>query len=117
MTDQAFKFVDDLLFYFPVVLAFLCSVACLFFRLTRDKLMHECALRLAADNKAAELRRLAEKEIEEEMRKKYFYNECPNCGSKPPMSSQSCPVCGFSLEVFSIKDVDPGKIHHLPSFR
>lgn len=111
MTDEAFAFVDDFMFYLPVAIGFLSSLACLIFRRLQFKLLHECAKRIALDNKAAEDRQNTIGEIESVVARKWYYNECPNCGSLPPASLKSCPHCGTSLEVPANKEIDARVMH------
>ena len=115
MTDEAFAFIDNFIFYLPASLALLCSVACLVLRIIQNNLLHECAKRLAKDNQAAEERRNTIGAIESVISKKWYYNVCPNCGSAPAATFKSCPYCGTSLEVTSVEGIDQRLMHRLPS--
>ena len=111
MTDEAFGFIDNFIFYLPASLALLSSIACLVFRRLSFKILHECAKRIAQDNKAAEERRNTIGAIESVVSRKWYFNECPNCGAFPPTSLRSCPHCGTSLEVPANKEIDSRIMH------
>ena len=115
MTDEAFMFVDYAVFYFPSGFALFCAVSCLVLRVIKINVLHECALRIAEDNKAAEDRRNTIGEIESVVGRRWYYNECPNCGALPPVALKSCPHCGSSLEVPTSKATDPRIMHRSPS--
>ena len=113
MTNEAFAFIDNFIFYLPSSLALLSSIACLVFHNIQNSILHECAMRIAQDNKAAEDRQNTIGAIESAMSRKWYYNECPNCGAVPSSSVKSCPHCGTSLEVQSLKGVDQRMIHRV----
>ena len=99
MTDFAFKFFDELIFYLPSILALGCPILSFIFVKVRDNILYECAVRLAAEIKTEE--KLAETEnfIKNEIGKKWFHTYCPNCGTKATASLKTCVSCGSSLEV------------------
>ena len=99
MTDFAFKFFDELIFYLPSILALGCPILSFVFVKVRDNILYECAVRLASEIKTEE--KLAETEnfIKNEIGKKWFHTFCPNCGTKATASLKTCISCGSSLEV------------------
>lgn len=113
MTDIAFKFMDEFIFYLPSVLALLSAIACLVFRKMRHKLLYACAKRIVENNYATQMRIKSFGVIENTMRRKWFYNECPNCGTKAPEEATACEFCGSSLEVVSYDEIDHDRMHRL----
>lgn len=110
MTDEAFAFMDEFVFYFPAGLAIVSGIICLAIRKNRHKILHECAMRIAEDNFAAGVRIKTIGVIEDKMSSKWFYDECPNCGSIAPTDATACPFCGSSLEAL---DPEAENIHRL----
>lgn len=99
MTDYAFEFFDGLTFYLPSFLAFSCAVLSLVFVGVRDKILYECAVRLASEIKTEEKKIETEMFLKTETGKKWYHNICPNCGAKASASLKHCVSCGSSLEV------------------
>ena len=115
MSDQAFAFIDALTFYLPSILVLLCGAACFFIVRVRDNILHKCAIRIVKDNEAVEERKEAEDYIAGQLGKKWYYNNCPNCGAHAEETQSACTVCGSSLEVLSFNDSYPGAVHRLAS--
>lgn len=113
MTDAAFAFIDDFIFYLPSVLALLSSIACLVIRKMRDRVLYECAKDIVIKEQVFEKRKRKEQEIRTVYLRKLYYNHCPNCGAEAASDLISCPFCSASLEVVNQKGVDPLMIHHL----
>ena len=101
MSDEAFYFFDHLVFYFPSVLCALSAAASLITMWIKDSLLHECAVRIVQDNRAAEKRIRTETGIADKLSEKWYYNICPNCGANADFSNRFCNKCGSSLEVNS----------------
>ena len=99
MTDEAFAFMDDFIFYLPAAVTLLCSIACYAFMRIKDNLLYKLAGRIVADNTAAEERLKTQEFISSELSQKWYYNVCPNCGAKASNDLRSCASCGTSLEV------------------
>ncbi len=112
-TDIAALVMDRLVFYFPSVLALLCAVACLVFRKTRHKLLYACAKRIVENNYAADMRVKTYGMIENAMSRKWFYNECPNCGNTASKNVTACEFCGSPLEIVSYNEIDHDRMHRL----
>ena len=115
MTDEAFNFVDNAVFYLPSVLALLFSVTGFILIKVRDNLLYKCASRIVNDNIAAEERMKTESIIASKLSKKWYYNRCPNCGAEASKALRSCTHCGASLEVMSFEDGISGAIHRISS--
>lgn len=113
MTDLAFAFIDEFVFYFPAGLCLLCSLACFFMIMVKDNILYKCTVRIVADNQAAEERKQTESLISSKLSEKWFYNNCPNCGAAAPQALQSCTCCGTSLEVKSFDAGMTGSVHRI----
>ncbi len=116
MTDIAFFFIDEFVFYFMSVLTLLFSIAALVCIRARDKILHECALRIVEDNMAFEERNKTEQFINSQLSKKWYYNNCPNCAAEANKSLTYCLSCGTSLEVPSFADEASGSVHRISTF-
>lgn len=116
MTDIAFFFIDEFVFYFMSVLTLLFSIAALVCIRARDKILHECALRIVEDNMAFEERNKTEQFINSQLSKKWYYNSCPNCGAVANKTLTYCLNCGTSLEVPSFLDTEPYSVHRVSTF-
>lgn len=116
MTDIAFFFIDEFVFYFMSVLTLLFSIAALVCINARDKILHECALRIVEDNMAFEERNKTEQFINSQLSKKWYYNNCPNCGAVANKTLTYCLNCGTSLEVPSFLDTEPYSVHRVSTF-
>ena len=116
MTDIAFFFIDEFVFYFMSVLTLLFSIAALVCINARDKILHECALRIVEDNMAFEERNKTEQFINSQLSKKWYYNNCPNCGAVANKTLTYCLSCGTSLEVPSFADTEPSSVHRVSTF-
>ena len=115
MTDEAFAFMDDFIFYLPSFVTLLCSMACYAFMLIKDNLLYKCAVRIVADNKAEEERLKTQEFISSQLSQKWYYNLCPNCGSEALPDSRSCDHCGTSLEVKSFESENSTAVHRISS--
>ena len=99
MSDFAFKFFDEFIFYLPSVLALGCPILSRVFVKVRDNILYECAARLASDIKTEEMLAETEAFIKTEIGNKWYHSICPNCGAKAAASLKHCTSCGSSLEV------------------
>ena len=99
MTDEAFKIVDEIVFYAPSGVTFLSAVTSLIVVKVRDVLLYRCAEGIVKDNLAADKRLKTEEEIQTELNRKWYYNVCPNCGAAASNALRNCTSCGSSLEV------------------
>lgn len=115
MTDQAFAFIDEFIFYLPAAVTLLCSIACYAFMQVKDNLLKKCAIGIIADNEAEVEKRETQGFISSELSRKRYYNVCPNCGSKASNDARTCASCGTSLEVSSAESVDPSDVHQINS--
>lgn len=115
MTDMAFEFIDDLVFYLPAILTLLCSIATMIISKVRDRILYKCAERIVNDNTSAKERSKTESYITSQLSKKWYYNFCPNCGAVASHALRSCSSCGSSLEVKSFDTGEPGAVHRITS--
>ena len=99
MSDFAFMFFDELTFYLPCVIALGCPILSIVFVKVRDKILYECAVRIASEIKTEEKIVETETFIKNEIGKKWYHNICPNCGARATASLKHCVSCGSSLEV------------------
>ena len=111
MSDYAFAFFDELVFYFPSIITLLCSIACFVIMKIKDDLLYKCAVRIVNENNAAEKRLRTESYITSKLSKKWYYNCCPNCGAEASRALRSCTFCGSSLEVRSFESSMAGAVH------
>ncbi len=81
-----------ILFYLPSILAFALPIVSFVSVIMRDKILYECASKLAS-------------EIEEELNTraatpmKCYRNICPKCGATSTAVLKNCVSCGASLEI------------------
>ena len=113
MSDSAFIFFDNLIFFLPSCLALLFSILSIIFIFVKDKLLYECAVRIVEDKKAKEEAKMSEQSIASRLSLKWYYNICPNCGANADRSKSTCQNCGSSLEVISMNK-GIGAIHKIP---
>ena len=111
MTDEAFAFVDELVFYTPAGFTLLCALSCYILVLVRDDLLYKCALRIIEDNNAAFERMKTEGYIASALSNKWYYNNCPNCGAHADNDMRYCNHCGTSLEVKDISKEPVSSVH------
>ena len=107
--------IREFIFYLPSAMGLISSIACLVFRKTRHRILHACAKRIVEDNYATKVRLETIDVIEDAMSRKWFYDQCPNCGSLAPKDVTTCQFCGSSLEVLSEAEMDPNAVHRLLS--
>lgn len=113
MTDEAFAFFDEFVFYLPSLLTLLCAIAGLIIVKVRDRFLYKCASRIVHDNIAAEERMKTESIIASKLSRKWYYNKCPNCGAEASKALRICTHCGASLEVRSFEEGLSGAIHRI----
>ena len=113
MTDFAFAFIDETVFYFMSVLSLLMGIANLVIIKVRDSILHECAKRIVEDNKAFEEIEEKRNFIASTLSGKWYYNICPNCGAEASRALRSCTSCGSSLEVLSFTDGMASSVHQI----
>ena len=99
MSDEAFAFFDEFIFYLPSVLALACPILSIIFVKIRDKVLYQCAYRICSNMDAEEERSATQTFIESQLSKKWYYKICPNCGAPASSALKSCTSCGSSLEV------------------
>lgn len=112
MTDITFAIMDEVVFYFPCVIALISGIICLALGKSRHKILHACAMRIVEDNYASNVRIKTMGVIETRLSYKWFYDKCPNCGQEVPTDITTCEFCGSSLEVLD-PDPDMAGIHQL----
>ena len=113
MSDEAFEFIDHLVFYLPSIITLLSAISCLVFVKIKDNLLYKCAQRIVNNNLATGKRSKTEEQINTVLGEKWYYNICPNCGSGPIMTLTTCTFCGSSLEVDSFDRSFPGAVHRV----
>ena len=113
MTDEAFAFIDDFVFYFPAGLTLLCAILCFAMVKVRDSLLHKCAVRIVEDNNAAYEKMKTENYIAQALSSKWYYNNCPNCGADAKKDTRICTHCGTSLEVKNIATEQVSSVHRI----
>ena len=113
MTDEAFAFIDDFVFYFPAGLTLLCAILCFAMVKVRDSLLHKCAVRIVEDNNAAYEKMKTENNIAQALSSKWYYNNCPNCGADAKKDTRICVHCGTSLEVKNIATEQVSSVHRI----
>ncbi len=113
MTDEAFAFIDDFVFYFPAGLTLLCAILCFAMVKVKDSLLHKCAERIVEDNNAAYEKMKKENYIAQALSSKWYYNNCPNCGADAKKDTRICVHCGTSLEVKDIATEQVSSVHRI----
>ena len=115
MTDEAFAFIDEVVFYFPAVFTLLCAILCFAMMKVKDSLLHKCALRIVQDNNAAYEKMKTQNFIAKTLSNKWYYNNCPNCGVDAKKDMRICTHCGTSLEVKDIATEPLSSVHRISS--
>ena len=115
MTDEAFEFIDNFIFYLPSSIILLSSIACWGIGKIKDNLLYKCAVRIVEDNIATEEKLKTKEGIAEILNKKWYYNFCPNCGALAVHALRICTSCGSSLEVKDFNDSNISAIHQISS--
>ncbi|MBR3143576.1 MAG: hypothetical protein IKF09_10570 [Clostridiales bacterium] len=113
MSDEAFTFIDHFIFYLPATVTLLCSIASFAFVKVKDDILYKCAVRAVEDNMAVSEQQKTEEFIDSELSKKWYYNQCPNCGASASHALKICTHCGSSLEVRSFGNGGPGAVHRI----
>ena len=113
MTDEAFAFIDEFVFYFPAGITLLCAISCFAMMKVKDSLLHKCAMRIVEDNNAAYEKMKAENFIVSALSSKWYYNSCPNCGADARNDMRFCNHCGTSLEVKDMKKEQVSSVHRI----
>ena len=113
MTDEAFAFIDDFVFYLPAGLTLLCALSCFVLVKVRDSLLYKCAVRIVEDNNAAYEKMKTENFIAARLSTKWYYNNCPNCGADAKTGMRFCNHCGTSLEVKDISKEPVSSVHRI----
>ena len=113
MSDEAFMFMDYLIFYLPAGLSVLSTIASVILHMFRDKVLYECANRVVIDNNAMMLRMKTEGFIMCKLSEKWYYNICPNCGADPADNLTTCDRCGTSLEADFVGGGKPTSFHRI----
>jgi len=113
MTDIAFWFIDELVFYLPSIITLLCAIATEIIKHAKDNILHKCAERIVNDIDAYEARTKTEEEIKDTLSKKWYHNSCPNCGAPASSAIKSCLNCGSSLEVISFESGTVSGVHRV----
>ena len=113
MTDEAFAFIDDFVFYLPAGLTLLCALSCFVLVKVRDSLLYKCAMRIVEDNNAAYEKMKTENFIASRLSAKWYYNNCPNCGADAKSGMRICNHCGTSLEVKDISKEPVSSVHRI----
>lgn len=113
MSDEAFEFIDNFVFYLPSIITLLSAITCMVFTKIKDNLLYKCAQRIVNNNLASGQRTKTEAKITTFLGEKWYYNICPNCGSGPFMTLTACSYCGSSLEVESFDRGFPGAVHRV----
>lgn len=113
MTDEAFAFIDELVFYTPSLITLLSALACFIFVRVKDNLLYQCALTIVKDNEAQDLKLKTESEIASALSRKWYHNVCPNCGAPASRVLRNCTSCGSSLEVKSFDSGNTSAVHRI----
>lgn len=113
MTDEAFAFIDEFVFYFPAGFTLLCAISCFAMMKVKDNLLYKCAMRIVEDNNAAYEKMKTENFIAKTLSNKWYYNNCPNCGVDAKKNMRICTHCGTSLEVKDIGKEPVSSVHRI----
>ena len=82
----------EFIFYLPCILAALCPILSFVFVLIRDSILYKCAVRLATEIEA-------EASAIVDPGKTWYYNFCPNCGTRSTGTVKTCVNCSTSLVI------------------
>ena len=113
MTDQAFRFIDILVLLFPSIACLTFSAYSLIVVKIKDNLLYKCAVRIVEDNNAIKNRLKTEDQIACILSKAWYYNNCPNCGTKATEREKVCSRCGSSLEADFKNGGRPSSCHRV----
>lgn len=112
MSDEAFAFMDEFVFYFPAIMILLSGIIVLIVTFVRLKLFRRIAIEIVDTNIADTTISREETEIQEIASEIWYYNECPNCAAIGKYGASRCRNCGTSLKVEDITLVPKDKRHH-----
>lgn len=97
MSDEAFNFIDDLIFYLPSVIALLSAITYIIVEKVRTNLLHKLCVKIVDNNISMKKIKKDEKTIETIKKTKWYFNQCPNCATES--TGAVCLNCGSSLEI------------------
>lgn len=111
MSDEAFAFIDELVFYFPAIVVLVSAIT--FFVISKVRLrMFRNLCIMVVDNNLADMKiEETNKEIEEIEAGYWYKDECPNCGALAGSRATRCKSCGTSLRVINLTTLDKRKCH------
>lgn len=111
MSDAAFHFVDELVFYFPAIMILLNSVALLVISKVRLRLLRKLCIKIVTNNiDSGKIENVSEEIIKEES-DIWFHNECPNCAALARVDDTRCHSCGTSLRILIPDNVPSDRRH------
>lgn len=102
----AFTFIDNLVFYIPVIFAVLFAVYLIAGQIYLKNYHMDKEVEVTeehAENNAAQQKELDEKL---EFVKRRYYTNCPNCGSARAEDEAACRFCGTSLVITKADNAD-----------
>lgn len=102
----AFTFIDDLVFYTPLIFIFLFAAYLIAGQIYLRKHSVETEKNVTEEHKV--INAAQQKELDEKLEfvKRKYYTNCPNCGSARAEDEAACRFCGTSLLITKADNAD-----------
>ncbi|MCQ2467995.1 MAG: hypothetical protein MJ166_10805 [Clostridia bacterium] len=116
MSDAAFNFIDNLLYYLPAIMILLSSIAMLVIQIIRGRLLRQICIKIVDENRTKKIVEDTNEEIYGIQKSTWYHNECPNCSALASEKDTRCHSCGTSLKILNYDQVSALNRHQvLPS--
>lgn len=113
MSDAAFAFIDELVFYLPSIMILLSATTYFVLGRVRLKMAKAVCIKVVDTNITDNHVKITQEEIDKLYELIWFYDICPNCGSEALGKDTRCKFCGTSLKVVDDKKIDKEKCHQV----
>lgn len=117
MSDQAFAFIDDLVYYLPAIMMLLNAVAALVIGIVRLKFARKVCIYVVNTNISNQVIAETGEEIEVIIEQLWYHDTCPNCSGDALSHDTRCKNCGSSLKILNPASVPVDKRHQVQSTR
>ena len=106
MSNSAFTFADEMVFYFPTIISLAFGILYFVTVIAKRRLLYHCVARQAMYIESQNKQAQTQADIDEELSSRKYLSTCPNCGAANTESLYYCSVCGSSLEIISSDSVN-----------
>lgn len=113
MTPQAYKLVDNLMFYLPSIIYLFASVSLFAVQFTRFRILRKYCIQVVDENKAQSEIKSTKQDIYDVQKLRWYYNTCPNCTTEAAATDIRCSSCGSPLTIPDIREVMPLDRHQV----